>query len=205
MRRYAAVKVLHPHFSSDPDFLLQFKAEAQNLARLRHPNIVQVYDASVAGNYPYLVMEFIDGITLKFLIEEYSEKRVRIPLIRALRTIYSVGLALAYAHQTNIIHRDVKPSNIMIEASGRVVLADFGLARLTTMRSDTETGTIKGTPAYMAPEQAVGRSSNPRSDIYYYLYHWRGRPGNGQKSGPGPGRCQGNGLQQESGPGQGYA
>lgn len=166
LRRYAAVKVLHPHFSSDPDFLLQFKAEAQNLARLRHPNIVQVYDASVAGNYPYLVMEFIDGITLKFLIEEYSEKRVRIPLIRALRTIYSVGLALAYAHQRNIIHRDVKPSNIMIEESGRVVLADFGLARLTTMRSDTETGTIKGTPAYMAPEQALGRSSNPRSDIY---------------------------------------
>ena len=166
LRRYAAVKVLHPHFSSDPDFLLQFKAEAQNLARLRHPNIVQVYDASVAGNYPYLVMEFIDGITLKFLIEEYSEKRVRIPLIRTLRTIYSVGLALAYAHQRNIIHRDVKPSNIMIEESGRVVLADFGLAKLTTRRSDTETGTIKGTPAYMAPEQALGRASNPRSEIY---------------------------------------
>jgi len=166
LRRYAAIKVLHPHFSSDPDFLLQFKAEAQNLARLRHPNIVQVYDASVAGNYPYLVMEFIDGITLKFLIEEYREKRVRIPLIRALRTIYSVGLALAYAHQRNIIHRDVKPSNIMIEESGRVVLADFGLAKLTTRRSDTETGTIKGTPAYMAPEQALGRASNPRSEIY---------------------------------------
>jgi serine/threonine protein kinase len=166
LRRNAAIKVLHPHFSSDPDFLLQFKAEAQNLARLRHPNIVQVYDASVAGNYPYLVMEFIDGITLKFLIEEYREKRVRIPLIRTLRTIYSVGLALAYAHQRNIIHRDVKPSNIMIEESGRVVLADFGLARLTTRRSDTETGTIKGTPAYMAPEQALGRASNPRSDIY---------------------------------------
>lgn len=166
LERMAAIKVLHSHYASDSDFLHQFKAEAQNLAFLRHPNIVQVYDASISGEYPNLVMEYIEGPTLKEIIESFRFRKARIPLIRCLRVIYSIGLALAYAHQRGMVHRDVKPSNVMVEKSGRVVLADFGLARLSTRKSETETGTLKGTPAYMSPEQALGQSSNPRSDIY---------------------------------------
>lgn len=166
LKRFAAIKVLHPHYASDIDFLMQFKAEAQSLALLRHPNIVQVYDASVNSDFAYLVMEYIDGETLKGLIQDYAVRKMRLPIGRTLRIVYSIGLALAYAHQREIIHRDVKPSNVMVENSGRVVLADFGLARLITNKSDTQTGTIKGTPAYMSPEQALGKSSNPRSDIY---------------------------------------
>lgn len=166
LRRFAAIKILHPHYASDPEFLQHFKAEAQSLALLRHPNIVQVYDASVSQDFSYLVMEFIEGDTLKEIIEDYRFRQLRFPISRTLRIVYSIGLALTYAHQRDIIHRDVKPSNVMVEQSGRVVLADFGLARLTTGQGDTQTGEIKGTPAYMAPEQALGKSSDQRSDIY---------------------------------------
>ena len=166
LNRFAAIKILHPHFASDPDFVRQFTDEAQNLALLRHPNIVQVYDVDILGNQPYLAMEFIDGPTLKSIVEKNREKHTRLSLIRSLRIIYSIGLALSYAHQRDVIHRDVKPSNVMVESSGRVVLTDFGLARLTTRQRETETGTIKGTPAYMSPEQALGQASHPRSDIY---------------------------------------
>jgi serine/threonine protein kinase len=102
----------------------------------------------------------------KSLIEEYKKKYIRLSLPKCLRTIYSIGLALSYAHQRGVIHRDVKPGNVMVENSGRVVLADFGLAKLLYKQVNTETGRIKGTPAYMSPEQALGHSCNPRSDIY---------------------------------------
>jgi serine/threonine protein kinase len=166
LNRYAAIKLLHIHFANDPDFIQQFTDEAQNLAQLRHPNIVQVYDANISGENPYLAMEFIDGCTLKATIEEYREKHTRLPLVRSLRIIYSIGLALSYAHQRGVIHRDVKPSNVLVENSERVILADFGLARLLTRQENAETGTVEGTPAYMAPEQALGQPSHPRSDIY---------------------------------------
>ncbi len=166
LNRFAAIKILHAHFASDPDFIKQFTAEAQNLALLRHPNIVQVYDVDLSGDQPYLAMEYISGPTLKSIVEGNREKHTRLSLIRSLRIIYSIGLALSYAHQRDVIHRDVKPSNVMVESSGRVVLADFGLARLTTRQRETETGTLKGTPAYMSPEQALGQASHPRSDIY---------------------------------------
>jgi len=166
LNRFVALKLLHAHYSSDPDFIQQFTEEAQNLAQLRHPNIVQVYDADIFGEYPYLAMEFIDGRALKSIIEEYKEKYARISLPRCLRIIYSIGLALSYAHQRGVIHRDVKPGNIMVEDTGRVVLADFGLARLHHNQVETETGKVTGTPAYMSPEQVLGQASHPRSDIY---------------------------------------
>lgn len=166
LRRYAAIKILRPHFSADMEFVRLFKLEAQNLALLRHPNIVQVYDASIAGNFPYIIMEFVQGKTLKQLISEYQLRQIRIPIVRTMRIIYSVGLALAYAHQKNMIHRDVKPANILLEDSGRVVLTDFGLSRLIShMEAESTTG-FSGTPAYIAPEQALGKVSKPRADIY---------------------------------------
>ncbi|MEN8241535.1 MAG: FHA domain-containing serine/threonine-protein kinase [Chloroflexota bacterium] len=166
LRRYAAIKILRPHFSSDQEFTTLFQGEAQNLALLRHPNIVQVYDASIAGSFPYIIMEFIHGKTLKQFITEYQERQIRIPMVRTMRIVYSVGLALAYAHQKNMIHRDVKPANIILEDAGRVVLTDFGLSRLIShLDGDASTG-FSGTPAYIAPEQALGKVSKPRADIY---------------------------------------
>ncbi len=164
--REAAIKVLHIGHASDADFRNQFRAEARNLAALRHPNIVQVYDFDVDAGVSYIVMEYIDGPTLKAINERARSGKRRLELSYSLRIVYSLALALSYAHQRDIIHRDVKPSNVMVEDSGRVVLADFGLARLTTGKSDTLPGTIKGTPAYMSPEQAMGKPSQPRSDIY---------------------------------------
>lgn len=166
LRRYAAIKILRSAFSSDDEFICLFQAEARNLALLRHPNIVQVYDASIAGSFPYIIMEFVHGKTLKQFIVDYQLRQIRIPVVRTMRIIYSVGLALTYAHKKDMIHRDVKPSNIILEDSGRVVLTDFGLSRLTS-HIEAETGTgFSGTPAYIAPEQALGKSSNPRADIY---------------------------------------
>jgi serine/threonine protein kinase len=166
LRRYAAIKILRPHFSADKEFVRLFRIEAQNLALLRHPNIVQVYDASIAGNFPYIIMEFVHGKTLKQLISDYQMRQIRIPLIRTMRIIYSAGLALAYAHQKNMIHRDVKPANIILEDSGRVVLTDFGLARLTSHMDPEGSGGFSGTPAYIAPEQALGKGVQPSADIY---------------------------------------
>jgi serine/threonine protein kinase len=166
LRRYAAIKILRSSFSSDAEFIQLFQSEARNLALLRHPNIVQVYDASIAGSFPYIIMEFVHGKTLKQVIEDYQLRQIRIPVVRTMRIIYSVGLALTYAHKKEMIHRDVKPSNIIMEESGRVVLTDFGLSRLTS-HMDAETGNgFSGTPAYIAPEQALGKSSKPQADIY---------------------------------------
>jgi serine/threonine protein kinase len=166
LRRYAAIKILRPHFSVDMEFVRLFQIEAQNLALLRHPNIVQVYDASIAGNFPYIIMEFVHGKTLKQFIGDYQMRQIRIPMVRTMRIIYSAGLALAYAHAKNMIHRDVKPANIILEDSGRVVLTDFGLSRLISHLDVEASAGFSGTPAYIAPEQALGKVSKPRADIY---------------------------------------
>jgi serine/threonine protein kinase len=166
LRRYAAIKILRPHFSADMEFVNLFQVEAQNLALLRHPNIVQVYDASIAGNFPYIIMEFVQGKTLKQFISDYQLRQIRIPMVRTMRIVYSVGLALAYAHQKSMIHRDVKPANILLEDSGRVVLTDFGLSRLISHMDVEASAGFSGTPAYIAPEQALGKVSKPRADIY---------------------------------------
>ena len=123
--RYVAIKLLHPHFASDTDFVDQFKREAKNLATLRHPNIVQVYDFDIVDNMPYMIMEFIDGPTLKNVIDETGRRHVRVSLSKSVRIIMNIGVALSYAHKRSIVHRDVKPSNVMLEKSGRVVLADL--------------------------------------------------------------------------------
>jgi serine/threonine-protein kinase len=164
--RYVAIKLLHPHFASDADFVGQFKREAKNLATLRHPNIVQVYDFDIIDDMPYMIMEYIDGPTLKNVIDETRRRHVRVSLSKSVRIIMNIGVALSYAHKRSMVHRDVKPSNVMLEKSGRVVLADFGLARLLTGKRTTISGTVKGTPAYMSPEQGLGKSGEARSDIY---------------------------------------
>ncbi|MDH5507855.1 MAG: FHA domain-containing serine/threonine-protein kinase [Anaerolineae bacterium] len=164
--RYVAIKLLHAHFAADEEFVVQFITEAKNLASLRHPNIVQVYDFDIENGMPYMVMEYIDGATLKKVVEDAHKHYQRIPIEKCVRIVQNIGVALSYAHHRQIAHRDVKPSNVMIESTGRVVLADFGLARLLSGKKNTITGTLKGTPAYMSPEQGMGLSSTGRSDIY---------------------------------------
>jgi serine/threonine protein kinase len=166
LKRYAAIKIMHARFFSDRKVLTRFQTEAQNLAMLRHPNIVQVYDASVTGKFSYIVMEYVEGKTLKQFIREYNQRHTRIPLSYSLRIVYSIGLALAFAHQNKMVHRDVKPANVILEDTGRVVLTDFGLAQLGHEIDDKLKDTVEGTPAYISPEQALGKPAEPRSDQY---------------------------------------
>ncbi|NIX55914.1 MAG: protein kinase, partial [candidate division Zixibacteria bacterium] len=166
LKRYAAIKIMLPRFFSDQKVLSRFQTEAQNLAMLRHPNIVQVYDASVSGKFPYIVMEYVEGKSLKQFIQEYNQRHTRIPLSYTLRIVYSIGLALAFSHQNKMVHRDVKPANVILEDTGRVVLTDFGLAQIKHDFDDSEKDSVEGTPAYISPEQALGKPAEPRSDLY---------------------------------------
>ena len=166
--RYVAIKVLHAFLADDPEFKGRFEKEARNIARLKFPNIVQVYDFE---NDPenesyYMVMELIEGPTLKEMLTELSARRELMPLKEALRIVREAASALAYAHSQNMIHRDVKPANLMVDADSRVVLTDFGIAKIVTGIQFTASGGMVGTPAYMAPEQGLGDAGDERSDLY---------------------------------------
>lgn len=166
LERYVAVKVLHPEFASDDEFVGMFQREARSLASLAHPNIVQVYDFDIESGVIYMVMEYIEGITLKDEIDERRRLNDKMSVGYIVKLIKYVAIALSYAHRKNIIHRDVKPGNIMLEKSGRVVLADFGFAKLLTGNTDKVTGMLRGTPAYMSPEQGMGNPVRGSTDIY---------------------------------------
>jgi serine/threonine-protein kinase len=164
--RYVAVKVMHPFLADDPGFAARFEREAKSVAALRHPNIVQVYDFDVERDTPYMVMEFIEGATLKARLESLAHRGQPLPLKAALKIIREIGQALAYAHRRNMVHRDVKPANVMVDSTGRVILTDFGIAKILTGPQYTASGATVGTPAYMAPEQGLGQSGDHRADLY---------------------------------------
>ena len=164
--RYVAIKVMHAHLAEDPDFVKRFEREAKNVAALRHPNIVQVFDFDLEGELSYMVMEFIDGGTLKTHLENLVRSGERLPLSESTRIVIEIGQALTYAHAHNMIHRDVKPANVMVNSENRIILTDFGLAKILTGPRLTLTGAAVGTPAYMAPEQGLGDAGDPRADIY---------------------------------------
>jgi serine/threonine-protein kinase len=164
--RHVALKLMHAFLADDPDFIARFEREAKNVAGLRHPNIVQVYDFDVVNGMPYMVMEYIEGETLKAHLENMARRGESMSLGEALRIIQEIGRALAYAHKRGMIHRDIKPANVMMDVSGRAILTDFGIAKILTGPSHTATGTTIGTPDYMAPEQGMGRAGDNRSDIY---------------------------------------
>ncbi len=161
--RYVALKVLHPAFKQDPNFLSRFQREARIVANLQHPAIVPVYDFNEHGGQPYLVMRYIEGETLKARLA-----RGELPLPEVRRIMRPVGEALAYAHQQGVLHRDVKPSNILLTPDGSVFLADFGLARIAQAGESTlSQDTMVGTPQYISPEQARGDAQlDARTDIY---------------------------------------
>jgi serine/threonine-protein kinase len=163
--RTVAVKVLSAQFALDDSSVARFRREAQSAAALNHPNVVSVFDTGSDDGVHWIVMEFVEGRTLKEVIQEDG------PLApdRALQIARGVALALASAHESGLVHRDVKPANIMITPSGETKVMDFGIARAVTSTGDptlTKTGFVMGTAAYLSPEQAQGKPVDARSDIY---------------------------------------
>jgi serine/threonine protein kinase len=164
--RYVAVKVLHSQLAEDADFVDRFEREPAMVARLRHPNIVQVYDFDVEGEQYYMVMELVGGPTLKAELEARSLGEQPFSLAETVQLFTALGSAIDYAHARDMVHHDLKPGNIMFTADGQVVLTDFGLARIVGAGHHTATGAVYGTPGYISPEQAQGERGDGRSDIY---------------------------------------
>jgi serine/threonine-protein kinase len=161
LERYVAVKVLSPHFIDEEGFLDRFKQEARAVAQLDHPNILPVYDFDQVGDIFYIVMKYVDTGTLKEVVGEPLDLRVTLEIFT------QVGLALGYAHRQGVIHRDVKPGNILIGEGNWALLTDFGLAKIRAGdRKLTKSGIGMGTPDYMAPEQAQGLPVDARADLY---------------------------------------
>jgi len=168
--RYVAIKLLHPFLADDPEFKERFEREARNIARLRHHNIVQVFDFDFdeSGESYYMVMELIDGPTLKDFLFDLASTGQKLEFDRVLHLTKAAADALAYAHRNQMIHRDVKPANLMLDntSEGRLVLTDFGIAKIVAGGQFTASGGMVGTPAYMSPEQGMGESGDERSDLY---------------------------------------
>jgi beta-lactam-binding protein with PASTA domain/serine/threonine protein kinase len=168
LHRDVAVKVLRADLARDPSFYLRFRREAQNAAALNHPAIVAVYDTGEAetpsGPLPYIVMEYVDGVTLRDIVHTDGP----LPPRRAIEIIADACQALNFSHQNGIIHRDVKPANIMISTTNAVKVMDFGIARAIadSGNSVTQTAAVIGTAQYLSPEQARGDSVDARSDVY---------------------------------------
>jgi serine/threonine protein kinase len=158
-----AIKILHPQYSGDPDFVKRFQREARAMARLNHDHIVAVFDVEVATEgEKYIVMELVEGKTLKHLLHEKG----KLPIINALTLAAQIADALACAHKHGVFHRDIKPVNILLDSLGRAKVADFGIAAAAGESSMTHIGQILGTPKYMSPEQANGEEVTERSDLY---------------------------------------
>ena len=156
-----AIKVLREDLAEDPDFLRRFAREARALAQLDHPNIVRFYSFEQDGLVAFMVMDYVDGVTLRRLL---AERQGPLRLEEVTSILQQVGAALHYAHGKGIIHRDLKPGNIMLQRDGKVLLTDFGIAKL--MESATMTAAGIGTPAYMSPEQILNQGVDQRTDIY---------------------------------------
>jgi serine/threonine-protein kinase len=163
--RPVAVKVLFPEFATDPSFVERFRREATAAANLNHPNIVGVYDWGEAEGTYFIVMEYVDGRTLSEILRDEGPLHPdRVADVGA-----DVAAALGFAHRNGVVHRDVKPGNVLVTQTGQVKVADFGIARAITANADenlTQVGTVMGTATYFSPEQARGEPVDPRSDIY---------------------------------------
>jgi uncharacterized protein YraI len=164
--RYVAIKVMLGHMVDDPDFVSRFEREALNVGKLRHSNIVQAIDFAHEQNVYYMVMEFIDGPTLKAEMKARKQANKPFTIEEITRIITALGNAIDYAHSRHMIHRDIKPANVMINQEGQIVLTDFGIVRTMGATQHTATGALTGTPAYMSPEQGRGDRVDNRSDIY---------------------------------------
>jgi serine/threonine protein kinase len=165
--REVAIKVLPPWYAADRNFVERFKLEARLVGRLSHPNIVTVHDASEYHGHLYIVMQLVDGGTLKQRLDALREQGKMMEVSEANRTFQQIAGALSYAHEHSIIHRDIKPVNVLMDRSGRPILSDFGIAKaLEGTKELTRPGAGVGTPEYMSPEQCMGAPVDGRADIY---------------------------------------
>jgi len=164
--RYVAVKVLRSDLVEQDEFLGRFRREAHAVSGLRHPAIVQVFDFDVQDEIYYMVMELLEGDTLRARLNQYRVKGERMPLPEILRVLKDVLGGLQYAHSEGVIHRDIKPANIMLTRRGQAVLTDFGIAQIVGATQYTVSGALMGTLNYMAPEQGLKGTCDARSDIY---------------------------------------
>ncbi len=166
--RDVAIKVMHTSLAGDAQFTARFEREARLAASLRHRNIVQVYDFDKQGDRLFLVMEFINGGTLKQRLEDVKSTGGCIPLTEVSRIMQQVASALDYAHSQGMLHRDLKPANILLDQAGDAYITDFGIARLLDSEEITRSGSILGTPDYMSPEQCEGKPLTFASDLYSF-------------------------------------
>jgi serine/threonine-protein kinase len=162
LERRVALKILHAHYAEDADTVERFRREARAVAQLSHPNIVTVIDRGEEGNRQFIVFEYIEGQTLKEIVEE----RGPLPVREAVELAIGVAHGLAFAHQNGLVHRDVKPQNVLLNGDGEPKVTDFGIARSLDVAGVTQTGTVLGTSHYIAPEQASGQPVDAQSDVY---------------------------------------
>ena len=160
--REVAVKVLRLEYLTDENFIRQFNREAQAASKVTHPNIVTMYDVGQDGDTRYLVMEYVRGVTLKEMIRQQG----RIECKRAVQIAQKILAAVDHAHKNHIVHRDIKPQNILVDSEGRVKVTDFGIARVLDSGSNTGTGNVLGSVHYFSPEQARGAVADAKSDLY---------------------------------------
>jgi eukaryotic-like serine/threonine-protein kinase len=162
LERHVALKILHEQYNADDDFVERFKREARSVAQLQHPNIVTVIDRGEEEGRQYIVFEYVEGENLK----EYVVRKGRLEIREALEVAIEVANALAFAHENGLIHRDVKPQNVLLNGDTRAKVTDFGIARTLDVDGMTQTGTVLGTSNYIAPEQASGGRVDAHSDVY---------------------------------------
>lgn len=168
LNRYVAIKMLHSHLTDDPDFIGRFQREAHIVASFRHQNIVQVFDFEAEDDMYYMVMEYVDGPALKSELVERVSTGQLFTLVEAVRLLATLCDTLSYAHAQGMVHRDIKPDNCIFTRGGRILVLDFGIARIlgNTKYKYTSPNAIIGTPAYISPEQGKGERIDERSDIY---------------------------------------
>ena len=166
LQRYVAIKFLLTGAEAEPDFIARFEQEARLVARLRHPHIVQVFDYDVADGKPYMVMEYVEGDTLADRIAAYHRSGQLMPLDEVAQYFQQLCSAVDYAHRQGMLHRDIKPRNVLMNKQNEVILTDFGLAKIAGVSGMTSSGVLVGTPHYMSPEQAQGLPVDGRSDVY---------------------------------------
>ena len=163
LERDVALKVLHSHFLADEEYVERFRREARAVAQLSHPNIVTVIDRGEADGHHFIVFEYVDGENLKELIRRVGP----LPVRQAVQLALAVAEGLAFAHEHGLVHRDVKPQNVLLNGEGETKVTDFGIARsLDVEHGMTQTGTVMGTGDYLSPEQASGKPVTPATDVY---------------------------------------
>ncbi|WP_298706234.1 protein kinase domain-containing protein, partial [uncultured Veillonella sp.] len=161
--RIVAIKILHANFAGDEEFVAKFKREAQAAGKLNHPNIVSMYDVGFDQGYNYIVMEYVEGQTLK----EYIVNHKQISVDQAVKFTIAIAEGLEHAHAMGIVHCDIKPHNVLITTSGRIKVTDFGIARaMNAGNTIMYTNSIMGSAHYLSPEQASGKPVNGSTDIY---------------------------------------